>query len=149
MTSSKLIKSLISILGGYSNFSAAGSRLKRWTERPRDCAWVMREAQKVDLPAPAGPVTRTASEMCKESVAVGFGSFRHELTSHVIVVVFVSGEVGQVSRWSSSKLRVYSAQARVWGSSPTEVCRLQEGTSSSVVRVDVEAEQGPKKLAHN
>lgn len=131
MTSSKLIKSLISILGGYSNFSAAGSRLKRWTERPRDCAWVMREAQKVDLPAPAGPVTRTASDMCKESVVVENRSRRHELTSHV-VVVFVSCEVGQVSRWSSSELREYSAQAQVLISSPTEVCRLQEGTSSSV-----------------
>jgi hypothetical protein len=51
----------MSKLGGYSNLSAAGSRLKRWTVRPSDWAWVMREAQKVDLPAPAGPVTSTAS----------------------------------------------------------------------------------------
>lgn len=59
----------MSIEGGYSNLSAAGSRLKRWTVRPRDWAWVIKEAQNVDLPAPAGPVTRTASvsEAVRES----------------------------------------------------------------------------------
>jgi hypothetical protein len=46
----------MSIVGGYSNLSAAGSRLKRWMFRPRDWAWVMIELQKVDLPEPAGPV---------------------------------------------------------------------------------------------
>lgn len=63
----------------------------------------MREAQKVDLPAPAGPVTRTASGVYKGLAVVGFERFKDQLTTHV-VVVFVSGKSGKVSRRSNSKL---------------------------------------------
>lgn len=55
MTSSSEMRSLMSIAGGYSNLSAAGSRLNRWMLRPRDWAWVMMALQNVDLPEPAGP----------------------------------------------------------------------------------------------
>lgn len=52
----------MSIVGGYSNSVAAGSRLKRWIWRLRDWAWAMTDAQKVDLPDPAGPVDETDVE---------------------------------------------------------------------------------------
>lgn len=45
----------MSIVGGYSNEVAAGSRLNRWICLLSDWAWAMMDAQKVDLPEPAGP----------------------------------------------------------------------------------------------
>lgn len=61
MTSSRLMRSLMSIVGGYSNSVAAGSRLNRWIWRLRDWAWAMMDAQNVDLPDPAGPVDEKRS----------------------------------------------------------------------------------------
>jgi hypothetical protein len=55
----------MSIAGSYSNESlfAAGSRLTRCPVRFEVCRCVIMALQKVDLPAPAGPVTITAYRM--------------------------------------------------------------------------------------
>jgi hypothetical protein len=55
MTSSSEMRSRMSIVGGYSNEVAAGSRLNRWICRLSDWACAMMDAQNVDLPEPAGP----------------------------------------------------------------------------------------------
>lgn len=72
MTSSSEIKSRMSIVGGYSNLSAAGSRLKRWMLRPIDWAWVMIELQNVDLPEPAGPLNGRREGWEKGEVSSGW-----------------------------------------------------------------------------
>jgi partner of Y14 and mago len=52
----------MSMTGSYSNLpgSAAGSRLTRCPVRFKVVKWVKKDVEKVDFPAPAGPVTRTA-----------------------------------------------------------------------------------------
>jgi hypothetical protein len=112
MTSCKLIRSLMSRLGGYSNLSAAGSRLNKWTERPSDWACVMSEAQKVDLPAPAGPVTSTASVQGPRRDSCQLTGIRREarvcmeslLTAHVGFGVALTSENRSVPRRISATL---------------------------------------------
>ncbi len=101
----------MSIVGGYSNLSAAGSRLKRCTLRPSDWAWVMMLLQNVDLPAPAGPVTRTASIQHDKGVSAGrFG--REEVGS-------VGWHTAHCPRWEgprSAHRPTHNRQAPGWRS---------------------------------
>lgn len=56
--------------GSYSKYSAAGSKLKRWILRPRLCACVTSDEQKVDFPAPAGPKMSLLAHTChQDSIA--------------------------------------------------------------------------------
>jgi hypothetical protein len=63
MTSSRLIRSRMSITGVTSSVDdgrAAGSKLTRCAVRLDTRRWLMKAVEKVDFPAPAGPVTSTA-----------------------------------------------------------------------------------------
>lgn len=114
MTSCRLTRSRMSRLGGYSNLSAAGSRLKRWTERPSDWACVMSDAQNVDLPAPAGPVTRTAS--------VGYDLRQ------------LRGLDGrEEERLAPHRCKAISRRGRVWRT-PTSACWPEIAVADSAVR---------------
>lgn len=60
----------MSMLGSNSNDAeeAAGSRFTRWPVRRVFCKWVMKDFEKVDFPAPAGPVISTAYRILLASI---------------------------------------------------------------------------------